>query len=417
MGDIATQAAATFAPANEVPIETNPVAIPNPMSSTAPEAPVGDIKGSEHRPPSRREAIQAAFERAQRPPPPKAKEPSRPAARPAEAKPGHNQPPEPAEPEALNLKKRPDEQAAPAPQPRGDRGQFAPRPRPPAAGAATETAAPAGQPVRELPRDAPFRDPIPRMSDQARADWHATPESVRGDVHRVAQEFTRFYQRTKADVEAMKPIKRFHDMAVAHGTTLERALTSYVGMEQKLRTDLIGGLDTIVNNLRLKTVDGQPITMRDVAYHVLSQTPEQVRLMQQGNQQQAAANQIGALHQQIANLQNTVTQMHNQQRFTQTRAGVDQFADSRPRFDELADLIKQEIDLGFDLDTAYRRAELLRPTTHADQTRNTSAQTRPTTDRSISGAPAGSNGSRPPQKNIGRREAIADAMKRAGAGF
>jgi len=255
------------------------------------------------------------------------------------------------------------------------------------------------------------------MSDQARADWHATPESVRGDVHRVAQEFTRFYQRTKADVEAMKPIKRFHDMAVAHGTTLERALTSYVGMEQKLRTDLIGGLDTIVNNLRLKTVDGQPITMRDVAYHVLSQTPEQVRLMQQGNQQQAAANQIGALHQQIANLQNTVTQMHNQQRFIQTRAGVDQFADSRPRFDELADLIKQEIDLGFDLDTAYRRAELLRPTTHADQTRNTSAQTRPTTDRSISGAPAGSNGSRPPQKNIGRREAIADAMKRAGAGF
>jgi len=40
------------------------------------------------------------------------------------------------------------------------------------------------------------------------------------------------------------------------------------------------------------------------------------------------------------------------------------------------------------LETAYRRAELLYPATHAAQTRNPSAQTRTTTDRSISGAPS-----------------------------
>ena len=64
-----------------------------------------------------------------------------------------------------------------------------------------------------------------------------------------------------------------------------------------------------------------------------------------------------------------------------------------PRFDELGEVIEREIALGFDLDTAYRRAELLFPATHAAQTRTTSAQTRPV-DRSIHGNPdvAPSNG-------------------------
>ena len=60
-----------------------------------------------------------------------------------------------------------------------------------------------------------------------------------------------------------------------------------------------------------------------------------------------------------------------------------------PRFDELADLIKAELDLGFPLDVAYQRADRLRPPMHtAAQTRTQSAQTRKT---SISGAPDGGN--------------------------
>ena len=110
-------------------------------------------------------------------------------------------------------------------------------------------------------------------------------------------------------------------MAKQHGTTLERALTNYVGMEQKLRADPIAGLDQIVNNLGLKTPDGQRIGLRDIAYQVLSQSPEQLRQPQMGNQQQEPpSHQIGALHQEIAGLKNTLQQMHNQQQFTYTRS-------------------------------------------------------------------------------------------------
>lgn len=406
----------------EVPVETNPVQLPNPIGTQAPTRET-EPKGSEHRPQSRREAIQAAFERASQPQRPQAKAASRAAPGPAEATPGHNKPP-PAEASdddgPIDLRKRPSEQ------PRGDKGRFAPREparaqpqgQPQAQPQARGTGAPQQQASRSyppLPATAPYSQPVTRMSERAKADWAGAPESVRADVHRMYKEFKTASDYYKADHAAMNDIRQFHELATSQGTTLKQALSNYVSMEQKLRSDPIAGLDVIVNNLRLKTSDGQPIGLRDIAYYVLSQTPDQLRQVQQGNMQQAASQQIGALHQQIAQLQSTVEQMHTQQQHGTMRSAVDQYAAQRPRFDELGDLIEQEVKLGFDLDTAYRRAELLRPATQAAQTRTTSAQTRPTIDRSISGAPdAGPNtngAERRPAKQVGRREAISNAMR------
>jgi hypothetical protein len=252
-----------------------------------------------------------------------------------------------------------------------------------------------------------------RISEHAKADWAATPETVRGEIHRQQQEFGRAYQHYRGAAEAMAPIAHFHQMAAEQGTTLQKALTNYVGMEMKLRKDLIGGLDQIVYNLAIPRSDGQRATLRDVAYHILSQTPEQLRSTQQGNSMQAASHQIGDLHQQVAGLKNHLQQMYNQQQFTYTRSAVDQFADGHPRFDELGDLIEQELKFGYDLETAYRRAELLRPSTHAAQTRTTSAQTRPA-DRSIHGSPdAAANGGRrerPKEPSRSPREAVQKAL-------
>ena len=78
----------------------------------------------------------------------------------------------------------------------------------------------------------------------------------------------------------------------------------------------------------------------------------------------------------VQSLAQNQQQMQYSEQFTHTRSAVDQFAEQHPRFDELGDLIEQELQFGFDLDTAYRRAELLRPATHAAQTRTPSAQTR-----------------------------------------
>lgn len=406
-------------PQAEVPLNVNPPTSPTPASNTPPEK-------APDRPQSRREAIQAAFDRATRQQ--DGKEPAKVKAEPpkAEAKKGHNKPPEETPDEPINLKKRPDDR------PRGERGQFARRePELDHQGEirrghfdeqAKGTDGPEKGSSHTLPETAAFREPPQRMAEHAKREWAAAPESVRGEVHRMHNEFAQAYSQLKPAYDAFQPLVRFHQMAQEHGTTLEKALNNYTGMETKLRSDVVGGLDVIINNLGLTSSDGQPIGLRDIAYHVLSQSPEQLRQIQMGNQQGAAGQQIGALHQEIQGLKSALHQMHTAQQFSYTRAQVDQFADSHPRFDEIGTLIKQELDLGFDLDTAYRRAELLAPATQAAQTGKTTpaAQTRAPADRSISGSPGGVTASnaapRRNEKPVGRREAIQRAIQRVNGG-
>jgi hypothetical protein len=271
------------------------------------------------------------------------------------------------------------------------------------------------QPYKKLPPHAPYAEPPPRMAEHGKRDWANTPETVRGEVDRMNGEFSKAIQQYQGVAEAFRPVARFHQMAQQHGTTLEQALHNYTTIETKLRQDPIAGLDQIVNNLGLKDPKtGQKIGLRDIAHYVLNSSPEQLRQVQQGNQQQAAASQIGALYQEITGLKQALKQWQDAQQFTHVRSALDQFADTHPRLDELGVPIEQELKLGFDLETAYRRAELLYPATHAAQTRDPPAQTRQT-DRSISGNPgvAPSNGASRKQKPSGSpREALENAMQR-----
>jgi hypothetical protein len=392
---------------HEVPINQNPTSSPTPVGPQTPEKSPAE---------GRREAIQRAFDRANKTAEPKAAPQKAPPVKAADAKVGHNNPPEETPPEKLDLKRRPDDQ------PR-DRGRFAPRAQGESqAGVAgtpgraqQSSAAQPSRPAAALPANAPYAASPGRFSERAKAEWAHAPESVRGEVHRMQEEFVKAYRVYKNDFEEMQKIRHFHKMATDHGTDLNTALTNYTGMEQKLRADPVAGLDMIVNNLNLRTPEGEKIGFRDIAYHVLSQSPDQLRQLQMGNQQHAASQQIGALHSQIQHLQQTVQQMHTDQQFVQTRSAIDVFADTHPRLDELGPAIKQEIALGFDLPTAYRRAELLYPATQAPQTRTPSAQTRPV-DRSISGShdagPSNGTSRRPREPSSSPREAVANAIRR-----
>ena len=350
-----------------------------------------------------------------------AKPAERPEPKAAEAKAGHNQPPE--ETEKFDLKKRPGDV------PRGERGQFASRTNQqpenqPKEGGYTQNGTnqqpgqPDQTPYKRLPPHAPFAEPPQRISERARRDWADTPETVRGDVHRMHYEFNQAYQQYRGAAEAFAPVAHFHQMAQQHGTTLQKALESYTGIEALLRKNVVAGLDQIVNNLGLTDPQtGQRIGFRDVAYHVLSQSPEQLQQVQMGNQQMAASHQLAAANQRIERLENEHRQMQYAQHFHYTRSAVDQFAEQHPRIDEkeFGDIVKQEIELGFPLNVAYQRAERLLPATHAAQTGTTPAQTRPP-DRSIHGSPdvAPSNGAsrKPKQPSKSPAEAVQNALKR-----
>ena len=411
----------------EVPVNEAPVSQPQPIGDQAPPKPPGQDSNKSSQI-SRREAIQNAFARSKQAQEEAAKD------APKRAKPGmgHNQPPEPMEKAAEAKKPVEKPTAAEAAQRYREGGKFARDPAKQTPPESAEQTPPGQQPagqsqqtkVAQLDKSAPYREPPGRFADSAKTEWHATPETVRGAVHQMAREFHGAYEKLRGDHEVMEELRPYHDLATKQGTSLRRAFDNYYSMEQKLRADPIGGLDMIVQNLRLPSADGRPVTLSDIAHHVVTMTPEQHQLTATRNQQTSSDQRIGQLHQQVEQLSQGMGQLLYQQRYAGTAAQVHQFAEAHPRFDELSDLIKSELDLGFPLEVAYQRADKLRPT-HAAQTRTHSAQTRKT---SISGAPDGGKGSATTRPSDGqrrtngeakhptRREAIAKAMRSVGNG-
>jgi hypothetical protein len=399
----------------EVPVNEAPVHQPSPLGDQAPPKPPGQEINKSSRL-GRRESIQKAFDRAKQGQEEAAKTQPQRRAQPPAAKEGDRAP------------------AAERPQPHREQGRFARDPnrleQAPNRQISDENKNVGQQPGQQqrpqapqpLAPDARYRDAPQRFSDQARVEWAAAPESVRGAVHQMAREFQGAYEKYRGDHETMETIRPYHDLAQKQGTNIGTVLQNYATMEQKLRQDFIGGLDVLTNNMGMKHPDGSPVTLHDVAYHILNMTPEQHRMNSTQNRMTSADARIGQLHQTVEQLTNALGQMQYQQRFTHTRGEVDRFAETHPRFDALADLIKAELDHGYTLDVAYRRAELLRPSTQAAQTRTQSAQTRKT---SISGAPDNPGNTRPSDgrqrtngeaKHPSRREAIAKAMRRVGNG-
>jgi len=304
---------------------------------------------------------------------------------------------------------------------RGERGRYVAAQPAPIPGEAGQPGAQQASRHAPLAEDAPYRDPPPRFSDAAKADWAGVPESVRGATDQAFRQYEQGIQQYRGAAEAFHPIAHYHQQAQQDGTNLRTVLDNYVGMERKLRGDLFGGLELIIHNLGMQHPDGRRVNAYDVAAAYLQQSPEQRRLTQQNNNAQAQHAQLMEIRQEQQRLATAYHQMQYQQRFTATRSEIDRFADSHPGFDERSDLIKQELDHGYPLDVAYDRAMKLRPSngsTHAAQTRNTSAQTRDEIDRSISGAPT--NGAaasyRAPKKSGSNREALINAQRRARSG-
>lgn len=214
--------------------------------------------------------------------------------------------------------------------------------------------APKEQP--DKPQDAPkptsHVDAPARFKSDAAAsqEWGNTPEPVMAAVHRTIRELEAGVERYRADATAFEDVRAFDDLAKKSGTTMKAAMSNYVGIEMKLREDPIGGLSQIAENLGF--------SLRDIAAQIMGQTPDQ-----QASQSDAT---IRALRQELADLKQQVggvtTSIQDQQR-TSVQKQLEAFAadPAHSRMEELSDEITRQINMGFDLAEAYRRAELLNP--------------------------------------------------------
>lgn len=290
-----------------------------------------------------------------------------------------------------------------------------------------ETAQEAKEPPKaeEKPEPKPtaYKEPPSGFDEAAKKEWEAVPESVRGAVHRRAQEMERGIQKYRQDAEAFEPVRQYAEMAKQSGTTLDQALHKYTSMEQQLRQDPMAGLQAVVANLDLKKQDGSPVTLRDVAASIMGQTPDQAASRQEATinrltqQVQDLTRQLGGFTQHVETQKQEARTTSAQNEWQAFQNENDRAAELEPQIAEfLQKYPNDQMSIRERLQDAYNWAVAQNPSVaHTDPPPLVQTQEKPAANpagqKSISGASGKDKAS---SRKLNRSEAIEKAMKAAG---
>jgi hypothetical protein len=110
----------------------------------------------------------------------------------------------------------------------------------PAQAAAVDPLAPPAEPVKPPPGFSPTAKVVWDKETLSKEEW----EAVKRDIAKRNDEVGKGFEK----LAEYKPIERFAEMARQSGTTLDRALENYVGIEQELGRDMVGGVTRICQN-------------------------------------------------------------------------------------------------------------------------------------------------------------------------
>ncbi len=248
--------------------------------------------------------------------------------------------------------------------------------------------------------------------------WAQTPEPVRAEVERALGELTQGIEKYRGAAEAFEPVRKYHDMAAQGGTTLEKALDAYVGIENAWRQNPAQGFAEVCRNMGV-----QPMQMLQAIAQGFQGGQVQ---MPHGDSPQVAAlkNELAQLKSQLGEFGKTFTETQQQARQRQVESTVEAFAKdpAHPHFDEVSDSVAHMLETGFakDLQDAYDKAIRLNPEVAAkieaskQTTKPDPAQTREKANKSITGSPA--TGSHPATRQVpdSPRKALEGAFAQLG---
>jgi|GEM_PF-6886368 len=249
------------------------------------------------------------------------------------------------------------------------------------------------------PKPSAYKEPPSGFDDAAKKEWDATPESVRGAMNRRFQEMERGLHQHKQTAQEYEPLRKYADMAKESGTDLQSALHRYTQIETELGRDPVSGLQAVVANLGLKKQDGSPVTLRDIAAHIMGQSPDQAASRQEATISRLTQT-ISQLQQQIGGFSQHVEQQQQQSRTASAENEWTAFQNANPRAAQLEPQIAEfltkypadSMSVGERLQDAYDWAASKTPNVaHTDpaplaQTQTPTRQPNPAGQKSVSGA-------------------------------
>lgn len=266
-----------------------------------------------------------------------------------------------------------------------------------------------------------------RFLPEAREKWSSVPREVKGEIHRVSQEYEAELKKARDSSERYEPLRQFDEMARQNGGSLEQSLRRVVEIETALAQNPISGLDMILRQAGPRKPDGSPMSIVEVAQFISQQTPQQMQaLMNKPQVQQKQPDpEVNKLRQQM-------NEMQRQFVSTSLSPVIESFAAKHPDYAQLEPQIAAVLRKGVvdeiygtglspeqRLSAAYRMVGGHIVPSHADPEpapeNSQPAQARqanPAGRKSVAGSPSGEPKSKP--KNLSRSDAIAKAMRQAG---
>lgn len=161
---------------------------------------------------------------------------------------------------------------------RGDNGKFAKaEPVQPEAkadqGAPEKAAAERGAPEERQSEGRKYSEPPARFLPEARTKWANVPNEVKTEFHRVSQEYEGEITKYKQSSERYEHIRQYDDMARSNGRELKDSLAKVAEVETAMARNPIAGLDAVLREIGPRKADGSPLTLFEVAQHIV-QNPQ-----------------------------------------------------------------------------------------------------------------------------------------------
>lgn len=283
---------------------------------------------------------------------------------------------------------------------------------------------PAKEQLKEARKDGERRHPEPpkHFSPSAREKWLNVPYDVKVEIERTAKDHEAAISTYREAQERYEGIRQYDEIARSNGRELKDSLERVHQLENLMQANPLAGLNAILMEIGPRKADGQPVSLYEVAQHIVQQGPQGYQqMMAQRPQPQEQNNEVEQLRLQMAQMQRQMTVM----------PVIEKFQAEHPRYSELEDDIVFFLESGriptnlshYDrLSQAYDMAVRINPTSQVMSERmdtGDDVDSRAGSDfggnKSVKGAPAsGVDVSARRKSKMSRSEAIQAAMSELG---
>lgn len=227
-------------------------------------------------------------------------------------------------------------------------------------------------------------EPPARFSEAAKAVWRNVPREAQNEIARWHKET----EEARPRLERYESIREFDELAKSNGRDLRESLVKINQFENMMRSNPVGALNSILQEIGPRKADGSPVSLLEVAQHVVNQGQEGYNqtIMQARQAQEREAHEAAQREREQAQVQ------HNRELIRM--AYVEPFRAAHPRYDELqghiamvlnSDMVDKTLTPPERLAKAYEIAERINPASSqstASQARDLVEERRADTDLS-----------------------------------